>query len=370
MVDGQCFFELSVTSTTAGNYINTIPALVPPARPDAVTAGYSALENGVRVSNATPANATLVVRSLLNPTGNKTFSPSPTIAGDATSLNIVLSNPNAAATLPLTTFTDTLPAGMLVSNPANTSIACSGTGASNGVVSATPATDTVTLTGGIIGESGNCTISVDVVVATITGTNQLFSNSLPLGAIGNTRGLTSPTFSRDLTVNTPISVSKTFSPDTIPAGQPSLLTIVINNSSTDNTLPITSFLDDLTGTSLSIVDTSTVAPADPSVVCDGAGAANGSLTDAASNALGQGDTGILLSGAVAGVRSGANGKCTITAYVTSTTDGAHTNTIPADAVVNPSGHASPTASDVINVNAQLTIDKTVTVNQIAPGQWT
>ncbi|MES9942758.1 MAG: hypothetical protein ABW104_16635 [Candidatus Thiodiazotropha sp. 6PLUC2] len=370
LTDGQCFFELSVTSTTPGTYINNIPALVPPARPDAVTAGYSALENGVPVSNATPANATLVVSTLLNPTGNKTFNPSPAIAGDATNLSIVLSNPNAGATLPLTTFTDTLPAGMVVANPANSSIACSGAGASNGTITATPGTDTITLTGGIIGESGNCTIGVDVTVPTIVGTSQLFNNSLPLGAIGNTRGLTSPVFSRNVTVNTPISVSKTFTPDTIPAGQPSLLTIVINNNSTDNTLPITSFLDDLTGTTLSIVDTSTVAPADPSVVCDGTGSANGSLTDAATNPLDQGDTGILLSTAVAGQRSGANGKCTITAYVTSTTDGAHTNTIPADAVVNPVGHSSPTASDVININAQLTIDKTVSVNQVAPGQWT
>ncbi|MES9861095.1 MAG: hypothetical protein ABW157_09090 [Candidatus Thiodiazotropha sp. LLP2] len=370
LTDGQCFFELSVTATTPGTYINNIPSLVPPARPDAVTAGYSALENGVRVSNSTPANATLVVSTLLNPTGSKTFSPSPAIAGDSTTLSIVLSNPNAGATLPLTSFTDTLPAGMVVANPANSTIACNGTGASNGAVTATPGLDTVTLTGGTIGESGNCTIGVDVVVANIAGTSQLFTNSLPLGAIGNTRGLTSPTFSRNHTVNSPISVSKTFNPDTIPAGQPSLLTIVINNNSTDNALPITSFLDDLTGTTLSIVDTSTVAPADPSVVCDGTGAANGALTDAASGALDQGDTGILLSGAVAGQRSGANGKCTITAYVTSTTDGAHTNTIPADAVVNPAGHSSPTASDVINVNAQLTIDKTVSVNQVAPGQWT
>ncbi|MET0029466.1 MAG: IPTL-CTERM sorting domain-containing protein [Candidatus Thiodiazotropha sp.] len=370
LTDGQCFFELSVTATTPGSYINNIPALVPPAEPDAVTAGYSALENGVRVSNATPANATLVVSTLLNPTGTKTFSPSPAIAADTTRLSIVLSNPNAAATLPLTTFTDTLPAGMLVANPANTSIACSGTGSSNGTLTAVAGTDTITLNGGIIGQSGNCTLGVDVVVATVAGTSQVFTNSLPVGAIGNTRGLTSPAFSRDLTVTSPITVSKTFNPDTIPAGQPSLLTIVINNQSVDNTLPITSFLDDLVGTTLSIVDTSGVAPADPSVVCDGVGAVNGSLTDGLGGVLAQGDTELLLSGAVAGQRSGANGKCTITAYVTSTTDGAHTNTIPADAVVNPAGHSSPTASDVIDVNAQLTVNKTVSVNQVAPGQWT
>jgi uncharacterized repeat protein (TIGR01451 family) len=370
LTDGQCIFELSVTATTPGTYINNIPSLTPPDRPSLEAAGYSALENGVRISNATPANATLVVSTLLNPTGDKTFSPDTAIAGDPTTLSIVLSNPNAGATLPLTSFTDALPDGMVVADPANSSVACSGSGAANGAVTAPPGADTVTLTGGIIGESGNCTISVDLLVATITGSSELFSNSIALGAIGNTRGLSSPAFSRDLTVNSPILVSKRFSPDTIPAGQPSLLTIVINNNSTQNTLPITSFLDDLTGTTLSIVDTSTVAPADPSVSCDGVGAANGTLTDALSTPLDQGDTGILLTGAVAGQRSGSNGKCTITAYVTSTTDGAHTNTIPADAVVNPAAHASPTASDVLNVNAQLTIDKTVSVNQVAPGQWT
>ncbi|MGD9171081.1 MAG: hypothetical protein PVI97_13620 [Candidatus Thiodiazotropha sp.] len=259
---------------------------------------------------------------------------------------------------------------MVVATPANTSVNCTGSGADNGTLTALSGTDAVSLVGGIIGESGSCSLGVDVVVPTITGTSQLFTNSIPEGEIGNTRGLTSPAFSRDITVNSPISVSKSFSPDTIPAGQPSLLTIVIDNNSTDNTLPITGFLDDLSGTTLSIVDTSTGAPADPSVVCDGSGAASGTLSDGDSNTLDQGDTGILLSNAIAGTRSGSDGKCTISAYVTSTTDGTQTNTIPADAVDNPEAHSSPAASDDLNVNAQLTVEKSVSVNQVAPGQWT
>ncbi|MGB5199150.1 MAG: hypothetical protein WBR56_04545 [Sedimenticolaceae bacterium] len=366
-IDGQCFFEIPVTSIVPGNHVATIPANT---TPDATTSGYTALENGIAVFNGTPALATLAVGTLQNPTGSKTFSPSPAVAGDSSRLSIVLSNPNNSTTLPLTIFTDNLPAGMVVASPANGSVACTGAGAANGTVTAVPGGVAVTLDGGIIGEAGSCTVAVDVVVPSISGTTESFTNSVPADAIGNTRGLTSAAFSRNLNVNTPIGVSKSFVPDTIPAGQPALLTIVIANNSTQNTLPITQFIDDLTTTTLSILDSANGAPADPAVICDGTGAADGALTDGVGGLLDQGDTEIRLAGAVAGVRSGANGKCTITAYVTSTTDGAHTNTIPANAVDNPAGYASPAASDSLLLNAQLTVDKTVSVNQVAPGQST
>ena len=362
-IDGQCFFQISVTSIVPGNHVATIP---PNTLPDATTSGYTALENGVPVFNGTEARATLAVGTLLDPTGSKTFSPSPATAGDSSTLSIVLSNPNNSTTLPLTSFSDNLPAGMEVASPANGSVACTGSGAANGLVTAVPGGSSVTLNGGIIGEAGSCTVAVDVVVPTIVGTSQVLTNSVPAGAIGNTRGLTSPGFSRNLTVNTPIGVSKSFVPDTIPAGQPALLTIAIANNSAQNTLPITDFVDDLAGATLSILDSANGAPADPAVICDGTGAANGALTDGAGNALDQDDTEIRLAGAVAGV----NGECTITAYVTSTADGLHTNTILADAVINPAGYASPSASDSLLVNAQLTVDKTVSVNQVAPGQST
>jgi len=56
-VDGQCYFQLNVTSTTAGNWVNSIPANT---TPNASTSGYSAKENGVDVWNTTPATATLI----------------------------------------------------------------------------------------------------------------------------------------------------------------------------------------------------------------------------------------------------------------------------------------------------------------------
>jgi uncharacterized repeat protein (TIGR01451 family) len=88
-VDGQCFFQIDVTATAPGNWVAVIPANT---TPNATTSGYTAKENGVSVFNTTPASATLAVNALSNPTGSKTFAPSPAIAGDPVTLTITLTN--------------------------------------------------------------------------------------------------------------------------------------------------------------------------------------------------------------------------------------------------------------------------------------
>ncbi|MBK1644967.1 hypothetical protein CKO25_09955, partial [Thiocapsa imhoffii] len=356
-VDGLCRFEIGVRSVTPGNHVANIPAN---STPDAESAGYRALENTVPVFNETAANATLSVSPVQPPTGTKSFSPSPAIAGDPTRLTITLSNPNPSATIPLTSFTDALPNGMLIADPANASSSCSGTGAVNGSLTAAPGAASLTLTGGTIGEGGSCTLSVDVIAASVGS----LTNSLAEGAIGNTRGLTSPAFERELPVVTPIGVSKTFGADVIPAGQPVLMTIRIANNSLVNPLEITSFADDLTGTTLRIRDTQSdpAAPADPTVACTGGGPVDGTLDYTPDNQ----DTTLTLTGA----NAGPSGACTITAYVTSLIDGQHTNSIPSNAVQNPGNLPSPAASASLGVNAQLTVDKSVSLNNVAPGQWT
>jgi uncharacterized repeat protein (TIGR01451 family) len=356
-VDGICEFELGVRSVTPGNHVANIPAN---STPDASTAGYRALEDGTEVFNSTEANATLSVSGLQPPTGSKSFTPSPAIAGDATRLSITLSNPNPGASIPLTSFTDTLPTGMVIADPADASSSCSGPGAVDGSLAAGAGADSITLTGGTIGEGGSCTIGVDVVAEAVGS----LTNSLAEGAIGNTRGLTSEAFSADLTATTPIGVSKSLGADLIPAGQPVPMTIGIANNSLTAPLDITSFTDDLTGTTLLIRDTlsSPAAPADPTVTCTGSGAVNGGLGYTADTE----DTALTLTGATAG----PGGTCTISAYVTSLVDGEHTNAIPADAVQNPDNLPSPAASASVTVNAELTVDKSVSLSNVAPGQWT
>jgi uncharacterized repeat protein (TIGR01451 family)/fimbrial isopeptide formation D2 family protein len=367
----KCIFSINVTSTTPGVWHAFIPINT---TPDLYTSGYEAKQDGDPVHNTTDADVSLLVTALSAPTGTKSYSPSPAIAGDPTTLTVTLTNLNAGSTMPLTSFTDALPNdgsghAMVVANPAGASVSCTGAGAVNGTFSPSPGATLLTLTGGTIGQGGACTLRVNVVVSSVTGLSQVFNNTLGDGAIGNTRGLTSPAFNTNLTVNTSIAVGKSFNPTTIPSGQPALMTLTITNNSTVNGLNITTFADDLTGTTLKVLTTASspvAAPANPIVVCDGAGAVNGSLSFTPNTV----DTTLTLNGAAAGPRSGINGKCVITAYVTSTTDGAHTNTIPANAVINPNGIPSPTAGDTLNVNAQLTVDKTVSVDQVAPGQWT
>ncbi len=360
-----CTFSLEVTSVTLSTYHAVIPANT---TPDATTSGYAATGNSIIVHNTTSADITLQVNALSAPTGNKAFSPSPAVAGDPITLTITVSNPNATSTMPLTTFTDSLPAGMVVAGTPGASVNCTGAGAVNGAFAPLANDTSLTLTGGTIGQGGACTLSVQVVVPTISGTTQSFDNSLGSGAIGNSRGLTSPAFNRTLTVNSPINVTKSFATSPIPAGQPSRMTITITNNSTVNALDITQFNDHLTGTTLKVLNPSSspVAGITPSVTCDGTGSVNGSLTYTVDTL----DSTLTLTNAKAGPKSGGTGKCIIIADLTSTVDGAHTNTLPADAVVSTGGYHSPSASDTLTVNAQLTVDKTVSVNQVAPGQWT
>jgi uncharacterized repeat protein (TIGR01451 family) len=364
--DGQCFFQLNVTATAQGNWLATIPANT---TPNGTTSGYTALESGVSVFNTTPASATLAVNTMSPPTGTKAYSAT-RLAGTPFTVTVTLTNPNAAATIPLTSFVDTFPAGMQVASPPGAGVVCTGTGASNGTVTAVAGAGSVTLTGGVIGQGGTCTLTFSVVVPTIAASPQNFNNALASGAIGNTRSLTSPAFNQIASVTTPITVSKTFGTPLIPAGQPSLTTIVIGNASAANPLAITSFADNLTGTTLRILSTTSspvAAPANPAVACSGVGAVNGTLS-APADLL---DQTISLTGATAG----RSGNCTITAYLTSTVDGAHVNTIAANAVANPGSFPSPAVSATLTANAQLTVSKTVTIPpgpasaNVAPGQW-
>lgn len=364
--DGQCTFQLNLSSVVAGNHIATIPgcAVTPCSYPDPTHSGYSALENGVKVWNTTDANATLSVNALSAPTGNKSFAviaPATTIvAGDPVRLTITLSNPNPNSTIPLTQLIDSLPAGMLVASPASTNTSCSGPGAANGSVATDSVSNpnTVTLNGGTIGQGGTCTLGVNVVVPSLSATSQTFNNQLAAGAIGNSRGLTSPAFAGSVIVKTPINVTKSFNPNIVPVNQPSVLTIDISNLSATNPLPITTFSDDMTTAGITVA-----TPANASVACIGGGANNGppnALTATSGTSV------ISLAGSMAG----SVGRCRIMVNVTTALDGQHTNTIQANAVGNPGNYPSPAASANLTGNAQLTVSKSVTVANVAPGQWT
>lgn len=79
--NGECYFEVDITTTVQGNSINTIPA-------NALNASGP---NG-SVTNSSPASATLLVESMPNATVTKTFSPTTVYVGQNSTLTIRINN--------------------------------------------------------------------------------------------------------------------------------------------------------------------------------------------------------------------------------------------------------------------------------------
>lgn len=125
------------------------------------------------------------------PTITSAFTPNLIGLSDsaATALSFTITNPNASGTLSGVAFTDTLPAGLAIDDPNGESGSC-GTGS---VVTATPSTQAISLSGGSIKAGASCTFSVSVS-ATQTGTVQsatsVVSSSAGSSSAGATASLT------------------------------------------------------------------------------------------------------------------------------------------------------------------------------------
>ncbi len=346
---GTCDIVVEVTSTTPGVRTNTIPA------------GALTGDDGAPVTNAQPAVQTITVLASQNPTISKSFAPSTIAQGGATSvLTINIVNPNAGATIPLTTVTDNLPAGLQVAATPNASVACSGTGGANGTFAPAAGATTLTLTGGVVGQSGSCVLRVNVE-ATITPNSagptgsQVLTNTLLVADVGNTRGLTPPAnASANITVNSPLRLAKAFSPNPAAAGQQGTLTITLFNdrpAGVGNDITVTTFTDDPIGSPAGIV-----VSALPNTTCGGAVAATA------------GSSGVTLTGGTIP----AAGSCTVSVPFTATlpvagTPQTFTNAIAAGAVGNTQGFVSRPVNASVVVNDQLTVSKAVSPTSVAPG---
>lgn len=339
---GSCDIVVEVTSTAGGTApTNTIPT-------GAVTG-----DDGVPQSNGSAAAQSFTVLTLQRPTIAKLFTPDTVVQDVNTRLRLTINNPNSTANLPLTTVTDTLPAGMEVAPTPNASVVCTGTGSANGTFAPLAGDTTLSLSGGAVGRSGSCVIEVDVIGTSAgpTGTQDLV-NTLNAADVGNTRGLVPLANASDtLTVNSPLRVAKSFSPDPVRAGQETSLTITLFNDSPTTAITLTSFTDDPIGTPAGLSVTGVVTN-----TCGGVSAATG------------GNTGISLTGGTIA----ADSSCAITVPYTATLPVAGTpqtfsNDIAAGDVGNAEGFVSRAASDTVTVNDQLTVSKAVNPTTVAPG---
>jgi hypothetical protein len=115
------------------------------------TTAVTSVEGG----NGGTASASVTVAAIAAPTFSKAFGGTIPLNG-STTLSFTITNPNGS---PLTGvgFTDTFPAGLVVSTPNGLTGSCGG-----GTITAVAGSGSVTLAGATLAPSGSCTFSVSV----------------------------------------------------------------------------------------------------------------------------------------------------------------------------------------------------------------
>ncbi len=324
----SCTITVNVTSSTPGNFVNTIPA--------------SALTSTQGASNATAASATLVVNAP-DVTLSKAFNPTPIPVGGTSVLTIDVANaaPNAVA-LSGMALTDVLPANVTIGSTPNAATTCG-----SGTASATAGGSSVALTAGSVAAGATCTITVNVT----SSTPGSFVNTIPASALTSTQGATNATAaSATLVVNAPnLTLTKAFSPTPISVGGTSSLTITVLNTAPN-------------AVALSGIALTDTLPANVTI----------GATPNAATTCGSGTASATAGGssvALSGGSVGAGATCTITVNVTSSTPGSFVNTIPASALTSTQGATNAAAaSATLTVNApNVTLTKAFSPTPISVG---
>jgi uncharacterized repeat protein (TIGR01451 family) len=306
-----CTITVTVTGTTAGNYTNTIPA-----------GSITSTQGG---TNPAPGTAPIAITNAPNVSLAKAFNPTMIDPGGTSLLTITISN-TAAGALPLTgvKLTDTLPTHITIAKTPNAATTCP-----SGLVGAAAGSGSVVLTGASLATAATCTITVNV-----TGTiSNSYLNTIPAGGLTSNQGATNPVpVTAPITIGSPSGVilSKAFSPNSIPPGGTSKLTITIANTR--------GRAQNLTGMALSDTLPAKIliaSPPDAATTCG-----NGSVVANAGH-----DVVALRGGSIA---KGAT--CTITVNVTGKIVGDYVNTIPKGAVHTHQGASNPGPA-----NAPITI---------------
>ena len=308
-----CTVSVSVTSTTAGNSVNTTGAV-----------------SSTNYGTGTTATATLNV--VTPPTITKAFGAGAAgmpVNGTST-MTITITNP-AANTVAQSgvIVSDTFPSGMTVTG-ATLATTCSG-----GLTGGTVGLNTFSVNSSTVVTGGNCTVTGSVTDTTAgTATNTT-------GAVSSTNGGTGLTASANLVVNNPPTVTKTFSPTTVGMNVASLLTITITNPDTVS----------LTGVAITDTLPSGLVISTPNGGSD-TGCTGATFTDTAGTGV------VSISGATVAVGT----PCVIKVNVQSATPNTYNNTT--GTVSSTNGGTGTTAS------ASLTVTPTAAISTVTVGTET
>ena len=310
-----CTIVVNVTGTQSGTVTNT-------------TGAVSSTEGGTGAASNT---ATLLVAS--PPTVTKAFGAARISLNAVTSLTINITNPNNNMVLTGLSFTDSLPAGLVVAIPNGLTNTCSGT------ATATAGSGSVSLSGGTLAVSASCTVSVNVQGTTAGDKN----NSV---AVNSTEGGASAPATATVTVVAPPTISKAFGAANITLNGTTTVTFTITNPNN----PATPANGDLTGVSFSDTLPVSGGPASATLVVSGTpnvtNTCGGTVTATAG-------TGVI---SLTGGSVAHNASCTISVDVKGTVEGDANNTTGAiSSTEGGTGAASNTAT--LKVIAPPTISK-------------
>lgn len=298
----QCQFSVTVTGASVGNYSNT-------------TGAVSSTNGGTGNS----ASAQVFVGSAKI---QQSFGAASIPLGSATTMTFTVQNPNSSLTLTGLHFTDSLPAGLVVSPTPGVVGSCGG-----GTITAAAGATAVSLSGATLAPSATCTFSVNVTGTAggtkVNSTSGVASNEAPVGAPA----------SASLDVVAPPQLSIQFAPTSIPAGKTAQLSVAVSNPSAN-------------AVALTTIAVSDTLPA--GVVISTPNGLTGSC-GAGTIAAPAGGSTLSLAGASLPV----SGSCTFSVSVTGATTGVKTDTTNAATSAN-GGTGSP-ATAILTVLGQPTV---------------
>lgn len=333
-----CTLKVSVTGIIPGAYVNTIPT-----------------GNLAGVIYAA-ASGTLVIRAV---SVTKAFSLTPVPRSGTSLLTLTLANSSTASVAAITSVTDalsTMGAGFSVAATPAPSTTCGGT------ITATPGATSFSMSGGTIPKAatsavpGTCTVTVPVLAGS-AATIASHTNTVAVDALVTDLGTNPSAATAAVTVVTPMSLSKAFSPTIVGAGGITRLTVTVTRVANADVFSNFTIIDPLPAGFK-------VAPTPNAATTCGAATFNATAGATSTGIMG----GTL--GSAASISSAAS--CTFSVDIAASTIlGTYTNTIPIGNVtaVTAGGTVANTvaASATVQVVSSVAVNKSFNPSNTTPG---
>ncbi|MFC7550241.1 ice-binding family protein [Plantactinospora sp. GCM10030261] len=339
------FWQVSSSATlnTRTVFVGSILALQSATLGEGATvAGRVLARNGAVTLISNTITRPFCAASIAPPTISKAFGDATIPLDGTTSLSFTLTNPNVGTALTGVTFSDALPAGLVVATPNGLTGSCGG-----GTIAATAGGGSISLTGATLPAGGSCTFSVNVT-GTTSGTKVNTSGPVDSNESGP-GAAASASVTVGAEVVAPPTIAKAFDDATIPVGGTTSLGFTLTNPNVDTPLTGVGFSDALPEGLVVATPNGLTGSCGGGTIAATAGGGSISLT---------------------GATLPAGGSCTFSVTVTATTSGTKVNTSgPVDS--NESGPgAVASASVTVAVATPPTISKAFGATTIAADETT